>query len=173
MLYERYIETPQGSGPLVGVVATAADASQVVQRLTVTRMIGLGVFSLAAPKKKAVGNAYVVIEGPSVSGVATFSAESSAGSTAYQFAAVINNAARAAAKDEAERPARIAASAKDLEEALDRSKVVAAEQLFGEAVAALPSAHRTKFMKNPRPASQADDVDGVDDADLDGITDHD
>ena len=64
-------------------------------------------------------------------------------------------------------------SAKALEAALDRSKVVAADQLFDEAVAVLPPVHRAKFKKDPKPAPQPDDVDRVDDADLDGITDHD
>ena len=160
VLFERHITTPQGSGNLVGVVATAADESQVVQRLTVTRMVGLGVFSLAAPKRKTVGNAYVVIEGPSVSGVATFSGGSKAGVgvTAYKFAAAVNNAARAAASDEPERPARIDAAQRDLAAAQDPTKVLAAEQLFNEAVAALPSEHRAKFKKEPEPEFQTDDM---------------
>jgi hypothetical protein len=62
--YERWISTPQGSGSLIGVKATAADESSITvsQRLTATRMVALGVFSLAAPKKKqtAHGSAYIL-----------------------------------------------------------------------------------------------------------------
>ena len=105
ILYERWIKTPQSEGSLVGVKASAADESSISQRLTVTRMVGLGVFSLATPKRKMLGNAYVVIEGPEVSGVATFSAKNNknAGPTAFAFAARINNAAREAARVNSER----------------------------------------------------------------------
>ena len=68
---------PQGGGSLIGVKAEAADESGIRQRLTATRMFTMGVFSLAAPKKKGTGNAYVVIEGPQVSGVATIAADKS------------------------------------------------------------------------------------------------
>lgn len=50
-LYERWIDTPQGGGSLIGVTATAEDDTTVTQRLTVTRMVAFGVFSLAATEE--------------------------------------------------------------------------------------------------------------------------
>lgn len=109
VLYERWIATPQGAGWLHGAHASAADDSNVTQRLTATRIATLGVFSLAAPKRKGIGFAYVIIEGPHVSGVVTIPANGSApaGPKAFNLAARINNAARSAEQIEPHRPALI------------------------------------------------------------------
>ncbi len=45
------------------------DKSQIAQRLTVTRMLTLGIFSLAAPKKKKYIEFYVVIDWRDNSGI--------------------------------------------------------------------------------------------------------
>ena len=154
-LYERWIVTPQGSGSLLGVKATAADESSVRQRLTATRMVTLGVFALAAPKSKAVGNAYVVVEGPHVSGVAVIPANgnSNAGPKAFAFAAAINNAARAAEAAEASRPQAIEAARRKLAAANDRAELDAAAQAYTAAVSVVPDEYRKHFGDVPAPAA--------------------
>ena len=151
-LYERWISTPQGSGSLVGVKATAADESSVTvsQRLTATRMVTLGVFSLAAPKKtqKAHGSAYILIEGPEVSGVGVINASSyntTPGPGAFAFAADVNNAARAAAANAPRLPGLIAKAKEELSAAEKDPKVTKAEIAYAKAVAALPEDYRQKF----------------------------
>jgi hypothetical protein len=137
-LYEHWIHTPQGSGPLAGVKAHAADETSIGQRLTVTRMVTLGVFSLAAPKRTGTGHAYVVIEGPDVSGVATLSGSGSgAGPAGYAFAAKINNAARASERDAPERAETIERARALVVRAEERSVVDAAEATYNRAVAEL------------------------------------
>lgn len=108
-VFQRWVVTPQGSGSIIGVTASAEDNTSINKRITATRMVGLGIFALAAPKKKGGGNAYVVIEGPHISGVATFTGDKqqSVGPKAFALAASINNAARQAASDEPHRPSRI------------------------------------------------------------------
>jgi len=146
-LYERWIDTPQGGGSLVGVKAHAEDESSVRQRLTATRMLTIGVFALAAPKKKGVGNAYVVIEGPNVSGVATISAQANknAGPAAYSFAAQVNNAARAAEQDEPLRPARIHAAETELNEARATDDVDRAREHYRAAAGTVPDSYRSTY----------------------------
>lgn len=151
-LYERWISTPQGSGSLIGVKASAADESSVTvsQRLTATRMVALGVFSLAAPKKKqqAHGSAYILIEGPDVSGVGVINASSyntTPGPAAFTFAANVNNAARAAAANAPLLPGLIAKAKKELSAAEKDPKITQAEVAYAKAVAALPEEYRQKF----------------------------
>ncbi|GAB2993928.1 hypothetical protein [Mycobacterium bourgelatii] len=151
-LYERWISTPQSSGSLIGVKATAADESSVTvsQRLTATRMVTLGVFSLAAPKKteKVHGSAYIVIEGPEVSGVGVIEAtsyNSTPGPAAFSFAAQVNNAARAAAANAPLLPRLIAKAKQDFAAAENDPKVIDAEIAYTKAVAALPREYRQKF----------------------------
>lgn len=151
-LYERWISTPQGSGSLIGVRATAADESSVTtsQRLTATRMVTLGVFALAAPKKtqKAHGSAYIVIEGPEVSGVGAMNASSyntTPGPRAFAFAADVNNAARAAAVNAPRLPGLIAKAKEELSAAEKDPKVTEAEFAYAKAVAALPKDYRQRF----------------------------
>lgn len=146
-LYERWIDTPQGNGSIIGVKATAADESSIKQRLTATRLVTFGVFALAAPKSSTAGNAYVVIDGPEVAGVATISAKSNAnaGPAAFAFAASINNAARAAEAAEPGRPKAIEAARLALERARDDSDVVEAKAKYVAAIEALPQEHQAQF----------------------------
>jgi hypothetical protein len=151
-LYERWITTPQGSGSLIGVKATAADESSisVTQRLTVTRMVAFGVFSLAAPKKttKSQGSAYIIIEGPEVSGVGVINASSyntTPGPAAFGFAAQVNNAARDAAASAPLLPGRIAEARNQLVTAKKDPEVTEAQAAYAKAVATLPETYRAKF----------------------------
>ncbi len=148
-LYERWVTTPQGSGSILGVHAEAADESSVKQRITATRIVALGVFALAAPKKKGVGNAYVVIDGPHVSGVATMAGgdNQAAGPSAYAFAAKINNAARAAEAAEPTRPACIEQAQADLNHALNYGAVLVSDagQAYKNLVTQLPPEFAAKF----------------------------
>ncbi len=108
VLHERWIKTPQGQGPIFGVRAEVEDHTGVSQRLTATRMLTLGIFALAAPKRSGYGNAYVKIEGPKFSGVASFpNGTMRAGQKALALAARINNAARRAEENEDNRMKRI------------------------------------------------------------------
>jgi hypothetical protein len=151
-LYERWIITPQGHGSLIGVKATAADESSVAvsQRLTVTRMATLGVFSLAAPKKTttAHGSAYIIIEGPEVSGVGVINASSyntTPGPDAFRFAAQVNNAAREAAVNAPLMPQRIAEAREQVAAAETDQEVTKAKANYAKAVSALPETYRKKF----------------------------
>lgn len=112
-------------------------------------MLTLGVFSLAAPKRNGVGNAYVVIEGPNVSGVAIFETQSdkSAGADAFAFAAAVNNAARAALAAEPGRPQRIDAAREALQQAKDRSTLDNTEATFVQKVEELPVKYQNRFTK--------------------------
>lgn len=143
VLWERWIQTPQSEGPLIGVRAEAHDDTSISQRLTVTRMVAFGIFSLAAPKRKTTGNAYVVVEGPDVNGVGM----APDGPEAYNFAAVINNAAHAAEVFQAELPARLAAARRELSAARDESQVEAAHREYEKALQALPPAQRDHLPK--------------------------
>jgi len=132
---------------LTGVKATAADESSVTQRLTVTRMMAFGIFSLAAPKKKGHGNAYVVIEGPELSGVAVIAAtgSNSPGSAAFAFAADVNNTARLAEKFAEAQPRLIQSAKEQLDIAKDDSLVQQAPTAYREAVDSVPAEYREKF----------------------------
>lgn len=139
-VFERWIVTPQGSGSIIGVTATAGDNTSISKRLTVTRMVGLGIFSLAAPKKKGVGNAYVVVEGPNVNGVATFAAKSNqdAGPAAFRLAAAINNAARNSVNIEQNRPDQIRQVQLTISQIEAAPEVHQAQSRLDEALAKLP-----------------------------------
>lgn len=152
VVWERWIDTPQGGGPIFGVRASAADESNIRQRFTATRMLAFGVFALAAPKSKTGGHAYVVIEGPTVSGVATLSAESNAkaGPAAYDLAARINNLARKAEEAEGSRPQKIEVAKKTLEQAKDQRHLKSAAARYSAAVAALPTEHALRFKDAPK-----------------------
>lgn len=146
-LHERWIKTPQGQGPLYGVRAEASDNSSVRQRLTVTRMATLGVFSLAAPKAKGSGNAYVTIEGPQISGVAKFSGNNKqAGPKAYALAAKINNAARAAETNENSRRQSMSEISKAMAVLEGNNpELLRLRNQYAQAVASLPSELCSKF----------------------------
>lgn len=153
-VYQRWIETKQGSGSIIGVTASAADESTIRQRLTATRMVAFGVFALAAPKKKTAGTAYVVIEGPSINGVATFDGQNDpkAGPHAYELAAAINTQARQAAHEQRTLPQQI-------ESAKERLAVVTGEHdrrvqkaraHFESQLAAVPEDARAKYFSKDR-----------------------
>jgi hypothetical protein len=139
-VFQRWVVTPQGSGSIIGVTASAEDNTSINKRITATRLVGLGVFALAAPKKKGGGNAYVVIEGPHISGVATFTGDKqqSVGPKAFALAASINNAARQAASDEPHRPSRIT-SVKDKISVIESAPEIATASLaVHSAIESLP-----------------------------------
>ncbi|HYU66547.1 MAG TPA: hypothetical protein VEK09_07315, partial [Jatrophihabitantaceae bacterium] len=50
-LYQRWIDTPQGGGSIIGVKAEAADETSIQKRVTATRLVTLGMFAFAAKKK--------------------------------------------------------------------------------------------------------------------------
>jgi hypothetical protein len=139
-VFQRWVVTPQGSGSIIGVTASAEDNTSINKRITATRLVGLGVFALAAPKKKGGGNAYVVIEGPHISGVATFTGDKqqSVGPKAFALAASINNAARQAAADEPHRPSRMT-SVKDKISVIESAPEIATASLaVHSAIESLP-----------------------------------
>ena len=132
-LYERFIETPGGAGPLIGITAAADSAGELVtsQRATLTRMAagglalgGLGaILSLGFQKRKVEDQRelYLMIEGPGVAHVAKLDPDE--GHRARQFAAIINAQALGAATAEAERPARI----EMMQQRLEQQRVDTAE----------------------------------------------
>lgn len=138
-LYERFIETPGGSGPLIGITAAAASAGELVtsQRATLTRMAagglalgGLGAILSLGFQKRSVDDQrelYLMIEGPGVAHVATLDPDE--GHRARQFAAIVNAQALGAASAEAERPARIEMMEQRLEQQrADTSEIDAARR---------------------------------------------
>lgn len=146
-VFQRWIVTPQGSGSIIGVTASAEDNTSINKRLTATRLVALNVFALAAPKKKGGGNAYVVIEGPHISGVAAFSGDKqqTVGPKAYSLAAQINNAARQAAADAPHRPAKIEALKQKIAELESAPEVVKAKLGLLSAINNLPDDLREFF----------------------------
>jgi hypothetical protein len=146
-VFQRWIQTPQGSGSIVGVVASAEDNTSISKRLTATRMVTLGIFSLAAPKKKGGGFAYVVIEGPSVSGVATFQGTKGqdAGPKAFKLAALINNTARNAVALENQRPDEVARLNAEIAKIRAAPGVQEASVNVDSKIALLPEDLRTRY----------------------------
>ncbi|MEI8228969.1 MAG: hypothetical protein WCH77_12015 [Planctomycetota bacterium] len=140
-VYERWIDTPQGSGSIVGVKATAEDNTSINKRLSATRIVALGIFALAAPKKSGSGHAYVVIEGPHVNGVATFAGtkSESAGPAAFSFAALVNNAARNALVIESTRPEQVIQKEAELSELKKNQALANALANLDQKIALLPS----------------------------------
>lgn len=78
------------------LVARVEDSGTVNRRLTATRMVALGVFALAAPKKQDDRSVYLTIEGPTTAIVRTieFAKNPTAGDVARRFAAAVNLHAR-------------------------------------------------------------------------------
>jgi len=143
-LYERWIDTPQGGGSLIGVRARAEDDPYALAAHSRAPQQA----SNGNAAESITGNAYVVIDGPNVSGVAVFPA-SAGGSPMQQaltFSAEVNNAARAAEKAESMLPDRIEAARQQLEAAnKDIATVKKARQEYAAAVALLPAHYREKF----------------------------
>lgn len=107
-LYERWIETPHGNGPVAGTVATVD--SQVSSRITATRLVTIGLFALAAKKK--TGANYLSIDSPALASVIECPPEQS--TLARQFAVKITNAGKAAVALEEQLPEMIEQAKADL-----------------------------------------------------------
>lgn len=132
-IYEMWIETPHGSGPIAG--ATASVESQFSQRLTATRMLALGVFSLAAPKR--TGEVYLTIETPTLASMVRCTKDEN--QRARSFAVEVVNAGKSAAVIAAQRPAQIQAAQASLARIRgDRTAVEAARAKVAELESALP-----------------------------------
>jgi hypothetical protein len=107
-LYERWIETPHGSGPVRDTVASVD--SQIASRITATRLVTLGVFALAAKKK--TGAIYLSIDNPALASVIECPKDDN--TKARQFAVQITNASKAAPVIEEQLPALIEQAKADL-----------------------------------------------------------
>jgi hypothetical protein len=107
-LYERWIDTPHGSGRVGGVQASV-DA-QLSSRFTATRLLAFGVFALAAKKK--TGTIYLSIDGPDVASVVECPKDDN--TTARQFAVKVMNAGKQARRLDEEQPAKIEAAIRGL-----------------------------------------------------------
>jgi hypothetical protein len=107
-LYERWIDTPHGSGPVRDTVASVD--TQVSSRITATRLVTLGVFALAAKKK--TGAIYLSIDNPQLASVVECPKDDN--TKARQFAVQITNAGKAAAAIEERLPALIQQAEADL-----------------------------------------------------------
>lgn len=157
VVYERWIQTPQGGGSIIGVSAKADDSTLERQRLTATRMLAFGIFSLAAPKKIRSGHAYVSIEGPEVNGVAVFPPGKNAGPIAFDFAARINAAARQAKASEKERLVFVKSAKKELKAARRATDDLEAIEIeYQRAIDALTPEEKADFQDIPRTGDQPD-----------------
>jgi hypothetical protein len=128
-VYQRWIDTRQGSGSIIGVTASAADEST-----------------------NGAGNAYVVVDGPAVNGVATLDAskDPKAGLNAYALAAAINKQARLAADEKKTLPEKIERAKSQLTTATrsHEQKVEAARSHFRGRLEVLPTETRAKYFRN-------------------------
>ena len=157
VVYERWIQTPQGGGPIIGVSAKADDSTLERQRLTATRMLAFGIFSLAAPKKISSGHAYVSIAGPEVNGVAVFPPGENAGPNAFDFAARINAAARQAEASEKERLVFVKSAKKTLMAARRATDDLDAIEIeYQRAIDALTPEEKADFQDIPRTGDEPD-----------------
>lgn len=100
-LYERWIDTPHGGGPVDGCQASVD--SQLSSRFTATRLLAFGVFALAIKKK--TGKLYLSIDGPAVASVVECNKNEAVASR--QFAVKILNAGKQAGALTAALPARV------------------------------------------------------------------
>jgi hypothetical protein len=101
-VYERWIATPHGDGPIAGTQASV-DA-QASSRITAARLVAIGVFALAA--RKNTGAAYLSVDNPQLASVVECPQNDNA--KARQFAVQIMNAAREAERLAPSLPGRIA-----------------------------------------------------------------
>lgn len=90
-LHEKTIHNRSESKPLEGVTARVEDGAALESRLTVTRMVAFGIFSLAM-KKKSGGEKFVTVEGPDFVWIAE--ADRKQAGEAVKFAAQVNNQAK-------------------------------------------------------------------------------
>lgn len=97
VLFDDRITTPDGDFALTQSVRADVETSGnlvVTQRLTATRMLTLGVFSLAAPKKSKVDarSLYVILEGEDFQSVVEINPKRE--TAARKFAAQVNTQAK-------------------------------------------------------------------------------
>lgn len=88
---DRIERNGHGSHPLEGVSARVESGSDLEKRVTVTRLVAVGVFALLA-KKKSGGEAYLTVEGPDF--FWTVEVDRKKRPQAQAFAAKVNAAAR-------------------------------------------------------------------------------
>lgn len=80
--------------PLAGLTARVEDSGTLNRRITATRMVALGVFALAAPKKQDDREVYLTIEGPTTAIVKSIKVKSNPtiGTAARKFSMELNSA---------------------------------------------------------------------------------
>lgn len=88
----RYMQAGKEGQPLLGVEAVVESGEALQKRVTLTRLVGLGVFAFAA-KKKSGGESYLLIEGPDFAW--SFEVKRGEQGAARAFAAAVNNQVRA------------------------------------------------------------------------------
>ncbi|MGN6200035.1 hypothetical protein [Humibacter sp.] len=91
--------------PVAGLTATVEDSGSVNRRLTATRMLLLGPFSLAAPKKLDDRELFLTIEGPATGilrSVTLKDKSAATGAAVRRFAMAINTASRVAVPESPE-----------------------------------------------------------------------
>lgn len=103
-LLDGLVGTPH---PLAGLTARVEDAGTLNRRITATRLVALGVFALAAPKKQDDRVLYLTIEGPSTAILRAVPLKNGGTVLATQvrkFAMQLNQASAALTRDESSRP---------------------------------------------------------------------
>lgn len=93
VLYKERATRGKEEHPLAGVTARVESGSDLEKRVTVTRLVAVGVFALLA-KKKSGGEAYLTIEGPDF--FWTVEVDRKKRGDAQAFAAKVNDQARKA-----------------------------------------------------------------------------
>lgn len=88
----RFFQEKGNGRPLAGVEAVVESGEALEKRVTLTRLVGLGVFAFAA-KKKSGGESYLLIEGPDFAW--TFEVKRGDQGAARTFGAAVNNQVRA------------------------------------------------------------------------------
>jgi hypothetical protein len=122
-LYERWIDTPHGGGPVDGCQASVD--SQLSSRFTATRLLAFGVFALAIKKK--TGNLYLSIDGPTVASVVECTKNEAVASR--QFAVKILNAGKQAGALTAALPGRIENAQARLNSAVQDTRAIDAAKV--------------------------------------------
>jgi hypothetical protein len=89
----RTLKSKDGEHDLAGATARVETAGQIEQRVTAARLVTLGVFALAAKKKRDNRDLFLTVEGPHVALVRQYSAKDVDEAELRQFAADINQAA--------------------------------------------------------------------------------
>lgn len=82
----------KGEYPFDGVTAVVASGEELFQRVTLTRLVAVGIFALAIPKKSG-GTSFLLIEGPDFAWTAEVKRGDQA--KAQKFAAAVRAATKA------------------------------------------------------------------------------